>query len=283
MINNNNHNNNIDDILYTNVIQIDDQLEKCIADIPSVESTGANEHNYNNNYNANINNNNDNDLLERMEEDVHSAFVSAEASIVDAVDAVDAADTVDVNGGTVNFKESIRNEFNKYLNVNDEEIAATIVPPDILIVSSTSQSDAGDAELDADEYDQFKDEPDVIKNFGRMSVTQMPLYESNDDDGDDGDNGEIDKNTKDTVSADAHDQTSWGNTPVDIVGDFEQEVEREFGLLVSGYTSLRSDDVRSPDKCEAMDLENEEQFNGSFLQKVRNFAYYEILLFSVRV
>lgn len=31
--------------------------------------------------------------------------------------------------------------------------------------------------------------------------------------------------------------SNWSITPVDIVGNFEQEVEREFGLLVTGYKS----------------------------------------------
>uniref|UniRef100_A0A1I8Q2I7 Schwannomin interacting protein 1 C-terminal domain-containing protein n=1 Tax=Stomoxys calcitrans TaxID=35570 RepID=A0A1I8Q2I7_STOCA len=34
------------------------------------------------------------------------------------------------------------------------------------------------------------------------------------------------------------DEMSFGLTPVDIIGDFGQEVEREFGLLVSGYRRL---------------------------------------------
>uniref|UniRef100_A0A034V843 Schwannomin-interacting protein 1 n=2 Tax=Bactrocera dorsalis TaxID=27457 RepID=A0A034V843_BACDO len=34
------------------------------------------------------------------------------------------------------------------------------------------------------------------------------------------------------------DGVGFGITPVDIIGDFEQEVEREFGLLVSGYRRL---------------------------------------------
>lgn len=34
------------------------------------------------------------------------------------------------------------------------------------------------------------------------------------------------------------DGVSFGITPVDIIGNFEQEVEREFGLLVSGYRRL---------------------------------------------
>ncbi|XP_046808716.1 schwannomin-interacting protein 1 homolog isoform X2 [Lucilia cuprina] len=39
-------------------------------------------------------------------------------------------------------------------------------------------------------------------------------------------------------STEIKDEMSFGLTPVDIIGDFGQEVEREFGLLVSGYRRL---------------------------------------------
>ncbi|XP_075151552.1 schwannomin interacting protein 1 isoform X2 [Haematobia irritans] len=39
-------------------------------------------------------------------------------------------------------------------------------------------------------------------------------------------------------NAEMRDEMSFGLTPVDIIGDFGQEVEREFGLLVSGYRRL---------------------------------------------
>lgn len=41
-----------------------------------------------------------------------------------------------------------------------------------------------------------------------------------------------------TRSSEIKDEMSFGLTPVDIIGDFGQEVEREFGLLVSGYRRL---------------------------------------------
>lgn len=42
-------------------------------------------------------------------------------------------------------------------------------------------------------------------------------------------------------------ETSFGLTPVDIIGDFGQEVEREFGLLVSGYRRLvDAQDIMAP-------------------------------------
>ncbi|XP_037883306.1 schwannomin-interacting protein 1 homolog isoform X2 [Glossina fuscipes] len=41
-----------------------------------------------------------------------------------------------------------------------------------------------------------------------------------------------------TRNQEIRDEISLGLTPVDIIGDFGQEVEREFGLLVSGYRRL---------------------------------------------
>ena len=47
------------------------------------------------------------------------------------------------------------------------------------------------------------------------------------------------------------DEKLLGITPVDIIGDFGEEVEREFGLLVSGYRRLVEADVCSADVCSA--------------------------------
>lgn len=59
-------------------------------------------------------------------------------------------------------------------------------------------------------------------------------------------------------------------TPVDIVGNFEQEVERELGLLVDGY---RSNSVGSDDEGFADITENSEDLQSStekLFEKVRN-------------
>ncbi|XP_037958464.1 schwannomin-interacting protein 1 homolog [Teleopsis dalmanni] len=45
------------------------------------------------------------------------------------------------------------------------------------------------------------------------------------------------------------DEISLGITPVDIIGDFGQEVEREFGLLVSGYRRLVDGYIEVNDEC----------------------------------
>ena len=37
-------------------------------------------------------------------------------------------------------------------------------------------------------------------------------------------------------------EIQWSSTPIDIVGNFEQEVEHELGLMVSGYKSSSSSD-----------------------------------------
>lgn len=60
--------------------------------------------------------------------------------------------------------------------------------------------------------------------------------------------------------------SAWSITPVDIVGNFEQEVEREFGLLVTGY---RSNSFSSD--CDEIDgvAYSKENSNVKFMKKVR--------------
>lgn len=57
--------------------------------------------------------------------------------------------------------------------------------------------------------------------------------------------------------------SAWSITPVDIVGNFEQEVERELGLLVTGYrsNSFSNDEVDAP-VCSNTDT------SGKFANKV---------------
>lgn len=68
------------------------------------------------------------------------------------------------------------------------------------------------------------------------------------------------------------DEMSYGLTPVDIIGDFGQEVEREFGLLVSGYRRLvDTQDVVS------IPMDEEDKVNNIILPKiVTHFLLYSI-------
>lgn len=74
--------------------------------------------------------------------------------------------------------------------------------------------------------DSTKNKPDLLQNVnGNEKLQKIPLKQEiqfND--------GELK-----SMSDFCRDDISLGVTPVDIVGDFGREVEREFGLLVSGY------------------------------------------------
>lgn len=74
--------------------------------------------------------------------------------------------------------------------------------------------------------DSTKNKPDLLQNVNANEKLQkIPLKQEiqfND--------GELK-----SMSDFCRDDISLGVTPVDIVGDFGREVEREFGLLVSGY------------------------------------------------
>lgn len=59
--------------------------------------------------------------------------------------------------------------------------------------------------------------------------------------------------------------SAWSITPVDIVGNFEQEVERELGLLVTGYRSNSfSSDCDEVDAPVCSNIES----SGKFMDKV---------------
>lgn len=59
--------------------------------------------------------------------------------------------------------------------------------------------------------------------------------------------------------------SNWSITPVDIVGNFEQEVEREFGLLVTGYKNCKLQN-----DCVSTEVD-QFQSNEKLMKKVSNF------------
>ncbi|KAL5281421.1 SCHIP1 family protein [Megaselia abdita] len=81
--------------------------------------------------------------------------------------------------------------------------------------------------------DSTKNKPDLLQNVnGNEKQQKIPLKQEiqfND--------GELK-----SMSDFCRDDISLGVTPVDIVGDFGREVEREFGLLVSGYKMISDND-----------------------------------------
>lgn len=259
--NNNNINNNNDDNSTTASItinvQVGGQKESNNKNVISSSSPASS---------AYMNNNN-NDNLNKVEAMLRSAFESAEATITDENDFENNMTVLngdDMDHGPASVKESIRNEFNKYLEACDTgDVAIARPPPDILIESATSLNDDGEAKS---EDENCKEKPDILKNVGRSSITVLDL-----DEGRCGDAAET-MFDGDRVNVEKDDQIPWGMTPVDIVGNFEQEVEREFGLLVSGYknnATFDSDEYQFVVAEKCMNLEEEEHFNGHFLKKVR--------------
>lgn len=102
-------------------------------------------------------------------------------------------------------------------------------PPDIIQKSNSSYSG----------FDSNADKPDILQNV-------------------------IDKCEND-AGAMRHD---WGITPVDIVGNFEQEVERELGLLVTGYKNHSSDDLAKNVLVSENKKDKLESSNGNMMEKV---------------
>ncbi len=120
--------------------------------------------------------------------------------------------------------------------------------PDILIKSNSC-----DEHLD---FSDINEKPDILKNVyasDSIGIEQVVCNEKCE-------NFEL-------VEKCEHSQ--WSITPIDIVGNFEQEVEREFGLIVSGYKSSSSDD----EMCVSVKLREEETSRdkaNSMYDKVTN-------------
>lgn len=162
-------------------------------------------------------------------------------------------------------QEDIRCDLSTYLKRYDDEAAidveavgimgdknlVTVQPPDILLKSTVS--------LEC--VKASVEEPDILKNvckpLDQLDFDELKQCERKDA-------------ACDTIPCrDKEDQTPWSITLVDIVGNFEQEVEREFGLLVSGYKNNGSFELNET----VFDLEEEENFNGNFLDKVSDYIY----------
>lgn len=91
---------------------------------------------------------------------------------------------------------------------NCDKLTPEEPPPDV--IQKSTSSDNG--------FDGHADKPDILQNVAmdRSDVNCMASLSPG-------------QNEKDEPSS------QWSITPVDIVGNFEQEVERELGLLINGY------------------------------------------------
>lgn len=173
-------------------------------------------------------NNNINNDLDKIEEILKGVFNSKESPIVDpnvkfenkflcnnVTDVNKMKDECDV----LNIKNaaSMKGD-SQVINADTKRIYST---PDILIKSNSSEEHI--------DFTEINEQPDILKN----------VFIS-----DDGvsDQVVINEKCENYEAAEKCEHGQWSITPIDIVGNFEQEVEREFGLIVSGYKSSSSDD-----------------------------------------
>lgn len=91
------------------------------------------------------------------------------------------------------------------IGMNCDKLTPEETPPDI--IQKSSSSDNG--------FDVKTDKPDILQNVAtdrNVPASLSPVQNERDEP-----------------------NNQWSITPVDIVGNFEQEVERELGLLYNGY------------------------------------------------
>lgn len=130
------------------------------------------------------------------------------------------------------------NETGRYINLNKlpmlkKSPTSPNEPPDILVKSTDS--------LNKVTLDTVAVKPDILQmvdsadeNRKRSKNTVCYDFEQKVSSRDKGFGSHIEE-VSENRTAEKDDHCQWSITPVDIVGNFEQEVQREFGLLMSGY------------------------------------------------
>lgn len=110
---------------------------------------------------------------------------------------------------------------------NHKSMPPVSITPDILIKNYN---------LHVQPFNKKENRPDLLRGVSPHLVSERKYNESKNT------NLKLEKhhnvNGYGIRSTETKDEMSFGLTPVDIIGDFGQEVEREFGLLVSGYRRL---------------------------------------------
>lgn len=200
---------------------VDHQFEQSDSDVSEFEvelKTSVDSDNGNNNYTD----------LDKIEEILKGVFKSKESPTVESNGKFDGVAFGDNDLNEMNDKCDVINYTNdipsmtedlKVINGDPKRVYTT---PDILIKSNSFEEHI--------DFTEISEKPDILKN----------VFADDDIDGDQMlVSGKCDE-SNDHVDKCEHGQ--WSITPIDIVGNFEQEVEREFGLIVSGYKSSSSDD-----------------------------------------
>lgn len=200
----------------------DDQAEIPLPPPPPqyiLDLNNTNNNNYNNN---NTNNNNNCDSLDKIEDILRGAFSSQEfmlsptttttTSDAMATTAVDAADEI-INETFIGKDDDLETYLSRYEPTSVVSESAPLPAPDILMKHRSSLEGGITAGGDCSPSDR---KPDILQN---VSVDEAPQMAKTGD----------------------WDIGSVTMTPVvDIVGNFEQEIEHEIGLIVSGYKSSSS-------------------------------------------
>lgn len=212
----------------------------------------------NNNRNSLNNNNNNNGNLDKIEDILKGAFVSRESMLPTEItadedehgDGISTVAGYDLQSTAVLPVSGADRNFNTSMQINDIESAIELTllpvreddddletylsryespvelkspieqvyqPPDLLLKSSPTQNCTS---LE----DNHTEKPDILHHVEEQQHCESEVS--------------VEKSATEIVSAE------WGGcgmTPVvDIVGNFEQEVEHEIGLIVSGYKSSTS-------------------------------------------
>lgn len=161
------------------------------------------------------------DNLNKVAEILRTVFESNSSHLSNAIETLSVKET------TPEKETNIYNEFDEYFKMTDcmiecDEFNGMIgsQPPDILQKSSSSESG----------FESNAEKPDIL----------LDVSDQNDCDG--------------TLLMAEKDESN-SITPVDIVGNFEQEVQREIGLLVTRYK--KKNDIHVKDSP----YSNEKMFN----------------------
>lgn len=158
------------------------------------------------------------------------------------------------------------NERSGYINFNKKPLikkspTSPNEPPDILAKS-----------VDNLTLDTVSVKPDILQMIdstdGNQNYTENMLCYDFEQKSCSRDNNSRDQTVTQITEKDDHGQ--WGITPVDIVGNFEQEVQREFGLLMSGYKNSTSSNEQSSLRA----AEINDYISSNIHEKVIPLVYY---------
>lgn len=142
----------------------------------------------------------------------HMEIDSDQMTTLDGNDFVDASSEIvacDLKTYLKRYDEVGVNLDVHSISKNCDKLTLDEPPPDV--IQKSTSSDNG--------FDANADKPDILQNVTtdagdeeKCGATLSPIQNEKDEPG-----------------------SQWSITPVDIVGNFEQEVERELGLLINGY------------------------------------------------